>query len=140
MPQKKIFRFRAFEADPGSGELRKSATRLRLQEQTFEILPLVVEHPGEERGLDAESRLAALPIRKTENWRNPVADVVDINTVGGSCLRARASALSGLSPSRFNVRTGFLPVGVGIRPRRAYQIPAEEGRQNPRMVRSISLS
>jgi cholera toxin transcriptional activator len=47
MPQNKIFRFGAFEADPGSGELRKSGMRLRLQEQPFQVLLMLVERPGE---------------------------------------------------------------------------------------------
>jgi DNA-binding winged helix-turn-helix (wHTH) protein len=33
-----IFRFGAYEADPSSGELRKSGLRLRVQEQPFQVL------------------------------------------------------------------------------------------------------
>jgi cholera toxin transcriptional activator len=44
MPQKKTFRF---EADPGSGELRKSGMRLRLQEQPLQTLLMLVERPGD---------------------------------------------------------------------------------------------
>jgi cholera toxin transcriptional activator len=47
MPQNKVFRFGVFEADPGSGELRKSGMRLRLQEQPFQALLMLVERPGE---------------------------------------------------------------------------------------------
>ncbi|HXW90847.1 MAG TPA: winged helix-turn-helix domain-containing protein [Terriglobales bacterium] len=47
MSQNKIFRFGVFEADPGSGELRKAGMRLRLHEQPFQTLLLLVERPGE---------------------------------------------------------------------------------------------
>jgi cholera toxin transcriptional activator len=42
-----IFRFGAYEADPGSGELRKSGIRLRVQEQPFRVLLVLLERPGE---------------------------------------------------------------------------------------------
>lgn len=42
-----IFRFGVYEADPGSGELRKSGVRLRVQEQPFQVLLVLLERPGE---------------------------------------------------------------------------------------------
>jgi DNA-binding winged helix-turn-helix (wHTH) protein len=42
-----IFRFGAYEADPGSGELRKSGLRLRVQEQPFQALLMLLERPNE---------------------------------------------------------------------------------------------
>jgi cholera toxin transcriptional activator len=42
-----IFRFGAYEADPGSAELRKSGLRLRVQEQPFQVLLVLLERPGE---------------------------------------------------------------------------------------------
>jgi cholera toxin transcriptional activator len=42
-----IFRFGAYEADPGSGELRKSGLRLRVQEQPFQVLLVLLERPRE---------------------------------------------------------------------------------------------
>jgi cholera toxin transcriptional activator len=47
MAEKKLFRFGVFEADPVSGELRKSGMKLRLQEQPFQVLILLLERPGE---------------------------------------------------------------------------------------------
>jgi cholera toxin transcriptional activator len=44
---KKVFRFGVFEVDTGSGELRKSGVRLRLQEQPFQVLLRMLERPGE---------------------------------------------------------------------------------------------
>ena len=45
--EKKIFRFGVFEADESSGELRKAGLRLRVQEQPFQVLMLLLERPGE---------------------------------------------------------------------------------------------
>jgi cholera toxin transcriptional activator len=42
-----IFRFGVYEADTASGELRKSGIRLRVQEQPFQALLLLLERPGE---------------------------------------------------------------------------------------------
>lgn len=41
------FRFGVFEADTATGELRKSGIRLRLQDQPFQVLVLMLERPGE---------------------------------------------------------------------------------------------
>jgi TolB-like protein len=43
----RVVRFGAFEADLRSGELRKDGTRIRLQEQPFQILQALLERPGE---------------------------------------------------------------------------------------------
>ena len=42
-----IVRFGTFEADFRAAELRKNGLRVRLQEQPFRILQLLLEHPGE---------------------------------------------------------------------------------------------
>lgn len=41
------FRFGLFELDPHAGELRKRGLRVRLQDQPFRVLLLLVQHPGE---------------------------------------------------------------------------------------------
>jgi len=41
------FRFGRFEIDSRTRELRKDGVRLRLQDQPFEVLTLMLEHPGE---------------------------------------------------------------------------------------------
>jgi TolB-like protein/DNA-binding winged helix-turn-helix (wHTH) protein/Flp pilus assembly protein TadD len=40
-------RFGLFEADLGSGELTKNGRRVRLQEQPFQLLAVLLEHPGQ---------------------------------------------------------------------------------------------
>src|SRR5437762_9404242 len=42
-----IVRFGIFEMDAGSGELRRQGTRIKLQEQPFQVLALLLERPGE---------------------------------------------------------------------------------------------
>jgi cholera toxin transcriptional activator len=44
---KKVYRFGVFEADAGTGELRKSGVRMRLQDQPFQVLVVLLERPGE---------------------------------------------------------------------------------------------
>ena len=43
----KVARFGVFEADLVSGELRKNGTRIRLQDQPFRLLAMLLEQPGE---------------------------------------------------------------------------------------------
>lgn len=50
MPEAKsgrVYKFGLFEADTRSGELRKGGARVRLQEQPFQVLALLLEQPGE---------------------------------------------------------------------------------------------
>ena len=46
-PTRKVFRFGVYEADSQTGELRKSGVRLRLQDQPFQVLLLLMERQGE---------------------------------------------------------------------------------------------
>jgi len=42
-----VVRFGAYEADLLSGELRKSGIRLKIQDRPFQILAILLEHPGQ---------------------------------------------------------------------------------------------
>ena len=42
-----VFRFGPFTVDPHLGELRKHDTRIRLQEQPFQVLTMLLERPGD---------------------------------------------------------------------------------------------
>src|SRR5437879_7981569 len=44
--ESRIARFGVFELDLSAGELRKSGAKLRLQEQPFQLLVLLLEHAG----------------------------------------------------------------------------------------------
>src|SRR5215475_1118898 len=43
----RLIRFGVFEVDLRAGELRKNGVKIKLQEQPFQILALLLEHPGE---------------------------------------------------------------------------------------------
>ena len=43
----RLIRFGIFEADLSAGELRKGGSRIRLQEQPFQILTMLLERPGQ---------------------------------------------------------------------------------------------
>ena len=45
--QARVMRFGVFEVDLQSGELRKSGLKVKLQEQPFQILAMLLEHPGQ---------------------------------------------------------------------------------------------
>src|SRR5258705_415109 len=47
MDAERLLRFESFELDTRSRELRKGKNRIRLQEQPFEILRLMLERPGD---------------------------------------------------------------------------------------------
>ena len=44
--QNRVFRFGLYEADAAAGELRKNGRKLKLQEQPFRVLVLLLERPG----------------------------------------------------------------------------------------------
>ncbi len=50
-------RFGVFEVDLRAGELRKNGVRLRLQEQPFQILAMLLERPGETVTREDSTRL-----------------------------------------------------------------------------------
>jgi len=46
-PSRGCVRFGVFEADPIARELRRNGVRLKLQDQPFQVLAILLEHPGE---------------------------------------------------------------------------------------------
>src|SRR5262245_65784036 len=46
-PIQNIIRFGVFEVDLKAGELRKNGLKIKLQEQPFQVLVVLLEHPGE---------------------------------------------------------------------------------------------
>src|SRR5436309_2423491 len=46
-PSRGTVRFDVFEVDLEAGELRKQGAKIKLQEQPFQILQMLLEHPGE---------------------------------------------------------------------------------------------
>ena len=45
-PIKDVMRFGTFEADLRAGELRRNGIKIRLQEQPFQVLTMLLERPG----------------------------------------------------------------------------------------------
>ena len=43
----RVIRFGVFEVDLRAGELRKNGLKIKLQEQPFQVLALLLRHPGE---------------------------------------------------------------------------------------------
>ena len=43
----RVMQFGVFEVDLQASELRKSGLRIKLQDQPFQILALLLEHPGQ---------------------------------------------------------------------------------------------
>ena len=43
----RVLQFGAFEVDLRAGDLRKSGARIKLQEQPFQILIMLLERPGD---------------------------------------------------------------------------------------------
>ena len=48
----RLIRFGVFEVDPEAGELRKQGLKIKLQEQPFQVLALLLEQPGRARCLE----------------------------------------------------------------------------------------
>ena len=60
-PFRAILRFSDFEVDLRAGELRKQGVRVKLQEQPFQILQTLLEHPGEVVTREEIARTMLLP-------------------------------------------------------------------------------
>src|SRR5882762_1904455 len=43
----RVLQFGAFQVDLRAGELRKSGSRIKLQEQPFQVLSMLLERPGD---------------------------------------------------------------------------------------------
>jgi DNA-binding winged helix-turn-helix (wHTH) protein len=43
----RVIRFGAFEVDLRAGELRKNGLKIKLQEQPFQVLAMLLRHPGD---------------------------------------------------------------------------------------------
>jgi DNA-binding response OmpR family regulator len=57
------YRFRVFELDLRSGELRKNGSKLKIQEQSLQVLALLLAHPGEPVSVMSCAINSGLPIR-----------------------------------------------------------------------------
>ena len=141
----KIVRFGVFEADLASGELRKNGTRIRLQEQPFQMLALLLERPGEMvTREDLRSRLWAGDTfvdfdhslnTAVNKVREALGDVASnprfVQTVARRGYRfiapvqidGQASSALPSSPSALSKPEGAKPFDVGLHPELEVPVP-----------------
>jgi len=74
MPNR-TFQFGAFEVNERAGELRKHGTRIRIQEQPFQVLTLLLERPGEVVGRE-EIRSKLWPDNTYVDFDNAISSAV----------------------------------------------------------------
>src|SRR5437763_10326177 len=120
MDAERLLRFESFELDVRSRELRKGKERIRLQEQPFEILRLMLERPGDVVTREELARRL---------W--PTGTFVDFeHSLNAAVKRLRAALGDDAENPRF----------VETLPRRGYRLiaslkakPAEPGITAPRL-------
>jgi DNA-binding winged helix-turn-helix (wHTH) protein len=98
-------RFGAFEVDLRSGELRKHGIRLKLQEQPFKILALLLERPGD---------IVTREELRQKLW--PVDTFVDFDTGLNSAIKKLRDVLADSAEE---------PRYIETLPRRGYRFIAE---------------
>jgi TolB-like protein/DNA-binding winged helix-turn-helix (wHTH) protein/Tfp pilus assembly protein PilF len=108
--------FGPFEADLGSGELRKHGVRLKLQDQPFQVLALLLEHAG-----DAVTREEL----RQRLW--PVDTFVDFDTGLNSAVKKLRDVLAD---------SADVPRYIETIPRRGYRFIAPLVDPNPATVPS----
>jgi DNA-binding winged helix-turn-helix (wHTH) protein/tetratricopeptide (TPR) repeat protein len=104
-------RFGAFEVDLRSGELRKHGIRLKLQHQPFQVLALLIEHPGE---------VVTREELRQKLW--PADTFVDFDTGLNSAIKKLRDALSDSAEESRYIET---------LPRRGYRFVAHVEKRAP---------
>src|SRR5438105_2944693 len=108
----RIIRFGAFEADLRTGELRKHGVRIKLQDQPFQILVMLLDQPGE---------LVTREEIQRKLW--PADTFVDFDHSVNAAIRRLRDALSDSADT---------PRFVETLPRRGYRFIGQvEGRAAP---------
>jgi TolB-like protein len=117
-PTRNLVRFGDFEADIGSIELRKQGLRVKLQEQPFQVLQILLEHAGEVVSRDALRR---------QIW--PADTFVDFEQGLNNAIKRLREAL-GDSPEN--------PQFIETIPRHGYRFVAQLN-QRPKCIRSLAV-
>src|SRR5690349_13886787 len=99
-----VIRFGAYEVDLRTGELRKHGLRIKLQDQPFQILAMLLEHPGD---------LVTREQIKERLW--PAETFVDFDHSVNTAIRRLRDALSDSADN---------PRYVETLPRRGYRFIA----------------
>src|ERR1700740_3447661 len=105
-----ILRFATFEVDVRSGELRKQGVRIKLQEQPFHVLTVLLQRPGEVVTRDE---------LRNQNW--PADTFVDFDNSLNTAINKLREALGDSADN---------PRFVETLPRRGYRFIAPVARAN----------
>jgi DNA-binding winged helix-turn-helix (wHTH) protein len=113
-----IVRFDCYEVDFAAGQLRKRGARIRLREQPWQVLAMLLEHPGEVVTRDdLQSRLWPhdVIVDFERNLNTAIARLRE--ALGDSADRPRF--IETLPPPRLSVHcsSGVLPRDASSRPR-----------------------
>src|ERR1700746_1396584 len=100
----RVLRFGTFEVDLRSGELRKQGVRIKLQEQPFHILTVLLQRPGE---------VVTREELRSENW--PADTFVDFDNSLNTAINKLREALGDSADS---------PRFIETLPRRGYRFIA----------------
>src|SRR5947209_4496033 len=101
----KILRFGTFEVDVSAGELRKQGVRIKLQEQPFHVLTVLLQRPGE---------VVTREELRSQNW--PADTFVDFdNSLNTSINKLREALGDSADNPRF----------IETMPRRGYRFLAQ---------------
>ncbi len=85
-PKSQTVQFEVFEVDLATGQLRKAGTKIKLQDQPFQILSALLERPGE---IVSREDLRAIGHALNVNEMRPKADRAGSGSEGGG--RGRGS-------------------------------------------------
>src|SRR2546427_11275473 len=99
-----ILRFGVFEVDVRSGELRKQGVRIKLQEQPFHVLAVLLQRPGE---------VVTREELRSQNW--PADTFVDFDNSLNTAVNKLREALGGSADN---------PRFIQTLPRRGYRFIA----------------
>src|SRR6266404_7504578 len=116
-----ILRFGVFEVDVRSGELRKQGKRIKIQEQPFHVLTVLLRHPGE---------VVTREELRNQNW--PPDTFVDFDNSLNTAINKLRDALGDSADS---------PRFIETLPRRGYRfIASVDGLDNDRDARDVRQS
>jgi len=116
-----ILRFGVFEVELRSGELRKQGARIKLQEQPFQVLTVLLQRPGE---------VVTREELRNQNW--PADTFVDFDNSLNTAINKLRDALGDSAES---------PRFIETLPRRGYRfIASVDGLDNDRDARDVRQS
>jgi len=134
LPQ--VLRFGVFQIDVRAGELRKNGAKLKLQEQPFQVLCLLLEHPGE---------LVSREELRNRLW--PADTFVDFDHGLNAAIKRLRDALGESAETPIFIETlarrGYrfiAPVNGSPAPSGIEVVPAPERRKSPFLSQWVAIA